>query len=313
MFYYEGLSCPVCGKVFFEDEDIVVCPKCGLPHHRGCWQTIGKCYEEHNHDTPAQWSRERAAEQPVDVPQESNATQKQFCTRCGMENAEFAEFCTRCGHPLRTADWHSSEPNTSVPPISEYSPYRYDGTAYSASEMIGEHNAEELAAVVDKNAQYYIPRFRNVVRTGSGGWNWAAFLLGPFWLFYRKQYGLGFLYFAVHMLANIAFSVAYAPVSLAETEEAMLAAETALMTSPVFFIAALLTMMYLILKIFLGVKGNDFYLQFCEKKLSDAKQKTPDLSTAEVASVGGVSLWVAILFYVLASMAVDFITLIAMH
>lgn len=312
MFYYEGLSCPVCGKTFSENEDIVVCPKCGLPHHRDCWKVIGKCFEDDNHDTPSQWSRERAAEPQVNVSPESDATQKQFCTRCGKENAEFAEFCTQCGHPLRTTDWHSPEPNTNVPPVSEYSPYRYDYTTYSASEMIGEHNAAELAAVVDKNAQYYIPRFRNVVRTGSGGWNWAAFLLGPFWLFYRKQYGLGLLYFAVHMLANVAFSVAYAPVSLAETEEAMLAAEAALMTSPVFFIATLLTMLYLILKIFLGVKGNDFYLQFCEKKLSNAKQKTPDLSTAEAASLGGVSLLISILFYVLASMAVDFITLILM-
>ena len=42
--YYEGLSCPVCAKAFTADEDIVVCPQCGLPHHRACWKSVGQCY-----------------------------------------------------------------------------------------------------------------------------------------------------------------------------------------------------------------------------------------------------------------------------
>ena len=31
MFFYEGQSCPVCGKAFAEKDDIVSCPECGAP------------------------------------------------------------------------------------------------------------------------------------------------------------------------------------------------------------------------------------------------------------------------------------------
>ena len=34
---YTGETCPVCNKVFQEDDDIVVCPDCGTPHHRKCY------------------------------------------------------------------------------------------------------------------------------------------------------------------------------------------------------------------------------------------------------------------------------------
>ena len=40
---YIGEICPVCGKSFTADDDIVVCPDCGTPHHRECYKTENKC------------------------------------------------------------------------------------------------------------------------------------------------------------------------------------------------------------------------------------------------------------------------------
>ena len=34
---YSGLCCPVCKVKFKDDDDIVVCPACGAPHHRSCY------------------------------------------------------------------------------------------------------------------------------------------------------------------------------------------------------------------------------------------------------------------------------------
>ena len=56
--YFEGLSCPVCNNPFVSDDDIVVCPQCGLPHHRECWKSIGQCFEHAKHGTSQQWSRD---------------------------------------------------------------------------------------------------------------------------------------------------------------------------------------------------------------------------------------------------------------
>ena len=60
MFFYDRLSCPVCKKPFTEGDDVVACPQCGLPHHRACWASEGKCHEFDKHGTPEQWSREKA-------------------------------------------------------------------------------------------------------------------------------------------------------------------------------------------------------------------------------------------------------------
>ena len=43
--------CPVCNNAFNENDDAVFCPECGTPHHRECWKTNGKCFNEHLHGT----------------------------------------------------------------------------------------------------------------------------------------------------------------------------------------------------------------------------------------------------------------------
>ncbi|MGN1051081.1 MAG: RING finger protein, partial [Acutalibacteraceae bacterium] len=46
---YIGYKCPVCEKNFHADDDIVVCPECGAPHHRSCYEQIGKCAFSEKH------------------------------------------------------------------------------------------------------------------------------------------------------------------------------------------------------------------------------------------------------------------------
>ena len=46
---YIGLKCPICGKPFTADDDIVVCPQCGAPYHRECYIKAGKCIYEDKH------------------------------------------------------------------------------------------------------------------------------------------------------------------------------------------------------------------------------------------------------------------------
>ncbi len=40
---YKGYECPVCHEQFQDGEDIVVCPECGTPHHRACYEENGAC------------------------------------------------------------------------------------------------------------------------------------------------------------------------------------------------------------------------------------------------------------------------------
>ncbi|MEG2081411.1 MAG: RING finger protein [Oscillospiraceae bacterium] len=40
---YDGEKCPICAKEFTEDDDVVVCPICGTPHHRSCYLNNKDC------------------------------------------------------------------------------------------------------------------------------------------------------------------------------------------------------------------------------------------------------------------------------
>ena len=46
---YTGVKCPVCHEVFDDESDVVVCPECGMPHHRSCYAEKGECAFEANH------------------------------------------------------------------------------------------------------------------------------------------------------------------------------------------------------------------------------------------------------------------------
>lgn len=296
MSYFEGLSCPVCSKPFASDEDIVVCPHCGLPHHRACWRNVGQCFAHEKHGTSEQWSRENAKTQATPA-----ATPKMnVCPKCATQNAEYAEFCSRCGHPLSAAEWHSTPVQTPPTPQTQaYAPYRVpEEEQYSSAETIDGVPADELAAVVGNNASYYISRFRRMSQGGFGGWNWSAFLLTPFWLLYRKQYLLGVVYFCVLIPAMIALlTLSTALESMVEVTSTSVVDIAAELEQYSFFIpCALLINIYAALMILLALKGNSFYFAQCKKKIRTIKSKTPDITVSELGTLGGTSAGIAILF-----------------
>ena len=178
MFFYEGFTCPVCNTFFQENDDIVSCPHCGLPHHRACWRQEGHCHLEQLHGTDEQWTRVEAEQAPANSAQTPQTKEyspmdeeQRVCPRCHTINPQFAEFCKRCGQALPTEDWHSETHHT--PPDAAYSPFRspfgYQSAAYSQSEQIGNHSAAEWEAIVGNNAAYYVPRFRRIENGGACG------------------------------------------------------------------------------------------------------------------------------------------------
>ncbi|MBR1725011.1 MAG: hypothetical protein IJ723_08375, partial [Ruminococcus sp.] len=55
---YIGEKCIVCGEAFAEHDDIVVCPDCGTPYHRACWQEKGSCINDELHSSQQTWQPE---------------------------------------------------------------------------------------------------------------------------------------------------------------------------------------------------------------------------------------------------------------
>lgn len=232
MFFYEGYTCPVCGKEFQKTDDIVACPKCGAPHHRECWKLEGHCHYAADHDTERQWKRPAEQAPSPDgaaVPPAPAAQNGKLCPSCGQKNTEYAEFCSRCGKELPASDWssvpppqnqapyggqqppYSGQPPYGAPPpygqpgaypppgsYGEYTPFRmpvfdpFGGVPHE--ETIDGVAAEDVVTFTGANSPYYLPRFYRITHGGSKvSWNWASFFLTPYWLLYRKNFLAGLL------------------------------------------------------------------------------------------------------------------------
>jgi predicted nucleic acid-binding Zn ribbon protein len=91
---YSGQICPCCNNVIQENDIVVVCPECGVPHHRSCWEASGcttfGCSQQRFDAAPAQ------AQPVAPAPAAAPAVQA-VCTTCGYPLSEDQGFCPHCG------------------------------------------------------------------------------------------------------------------------------------------------------------------------------------------------------------------------
>ncbi len=168
--------CPVCGNDFNDGDDVVFCPECGTPHHRECWKEIGRCVNQHFHNSgePVDhtYKRENVPVEPVFQSPENTAS-------VNGENG---------GNPLFT---RLNEPYESGGASAHY----IDGNPVYLYE-IG----------VGKNQEYYIPRFILMDKTKKSiSWNFVGFIFPLAWSLYRKMYKLAAIVFAIY-IALFSFS-----------------------------------------------------------------------------------------------------------
>lgn len=154
---YTGSRCPACNKKFTDEDDIVVCPICGAPHHRECYNERGECVFEEEHFTGKTWipspstasrktsssssssssssfSRSQQPARPVsmddqedkqaETPHSRNgrtntqtSTGKRICKSCNSENPSTNLFCNLCGN------WLGEEQGTAAPPNYGFNQY----------------------------------------------------------------------------------------------------------------------------------------------------------------------------------------------
>ncbi len=297
MFFYEGQSCPVCGKRFSETDDIVTCPVCGAPHHRACWQADGHCHFESTHGTPEQWSRRAQA---ADTAPRSST--ENLCPHCGAPNVQYAEFCGRCGRKLNANEWHSTAqtPHQNNTPFHEYTPFHtgFDplgGVAHN--EPFDEDvTAEDLAVAVGGNTAYYLPRFQKIRDGHTVQWNWAAFWITPYWLLYRKQYVSGILVSLFYLLYfALNYFVFYKSGALISTDvDPFMVSYEAGYLSVLF----LLSVAMVIVHVLFGLFANYMYLRTCKKRVRTAKETDPADFRTVLKTLGGVSfVWGAVSYF----------------
>ncbi|WP_444659823.1 RING finger protein [Caproiciproducens sp. R2] len=224
MIDYTGLNCPVCGKPFARDDDIVVCPECGAPYHRECYAKVGKCVFSDKHGTPAAWTPPQKEPKSADPAASGAENRTKRCPRCGSLNSQNAMFCDHCGQSLTmnqqdVAGFPKSGgfpqngfprngfPQNGFPQAGgpfppgqpgQPVPFIFDPMGgVNPNEPIGSVPAGDLAKLVQGNTQYYLPVFLNLKRFHRNRFNFSAFLFSGGWMLYRKQYRIGSVITAV--------------------------------------------------------------------------------------------------------------------
>ena len=173
---YSNYKCPVCNNQFTEDDDVVVCPECGTPHHRECYIQNGNCANADKHGT-----NEPIEVEFVDV-EENNDTSSQ----------------------TETAEKETENPQQIVQEVIE------EMKGGNGDYMLNGKHVSFYEAAIGKNQKYYIPHFMIMDKTKkSVSWNIAGFFVPLAWCLYRKMYKFAAIILALYvlMIGTIGFTI----------------------------------------------------------------------------------------------------------
>lgn len=91
---YKGQICDGCGKVFTENDDVVVCPECATPQHRECYNQNRTCVNSHRHGEGFTWTSPDGKNPVTEKKEEPVKTIP--CPNCGYNNPQGSESCKQC-------------------------------------------------------------------------------------------------------------------------------------------------------------------------------------------------------------------------
>lgn len=174
---YTGKICDGCREPLKEGDDIVVCPICGTPQHRSCYEKNNKCVNEYLHSTGFTWT---------DPDEEKRKAEAEQAVQQEQERPE------------------QSSPFVQATPQSMESVFMR-GVLYDPKDDIGGATVGEAADYIQNSAPRYISKFmKQKKKNGKLSWNWAAFFFAPYWFFYRKLYKVGAVFLALSVALSLA-------------------------------------------------------------------------------------------------------------
>lgn len=346
MLDYNGIKCPVCDIPFRSEDDIVVCPECGAPYHRECFQKEGKCVFDQLHEKGEEWQPPA----PPKAPDPTAEIKDKECPNCGTLNGHSALFCNRCGGSLlgEPQKYNNTIPTGTPPAYTTHSappptgafgstipPFAYDPMGgVSPAEFLDKNvTFGDASKLVKQNTSYYMPVFRYMKQTGRNKFNFSAFLFSGPWMLYRKQYKYGaivtaliFCIYLAYLFCSVFIS---SPILLdlmetvnmdisqgfSPTSEQMLALTAILSENPLLYFQISLPLicltLILIIMIVVGIRGNKMYMKHCigmVRKVKSANVANDPTMTLDIK--GGVNVSIAICMFVCYFVLVNIVPLL---
>ena len=240
---YIGKICPYCKTEFKEDDEIVVCSVCEMPHHKECWIENKACTTFGCTGTIA------GRDQNTDLE-----AIKKFCPQCGAKIEKDQKFCSYCGTPTSiTSEPHFKAANSydinqtyqNNNSSQQYYQYNTKYNAYAQQYSLD----QDLYNFIHSNQSTYITKFQRMEMLNTNvSWNWCSFFFNGFWYAYRRMPGIAAAYIGITFVLNLI---------------------------PVFGY-----ILQIILNIFSGIYGDYFYKKYVERELKIVKNM--DLSNKSV-------------------------------
>ncbi len=278
-----GNKCPVCQNNFHADDDVVVCPECGTPHHRDCYESLGHCANEELHKDGYDFSQDEEQNGNADVV---------ICKSCGKENDKYQFFCKYCAAPLQPEERNKTDNNTDQQqqPFGSAAggapfamPFMDPLGGVPADTDFGDDiTAGETAKYVKQNTPYFIRIFSNIKQFNRSKFNFAAALFSGGYLLYRKMYKLGAVIFGLEValyaammytvLANRSlyerFMSAYSS-GMGKSAEFLSSLNTS--DSLKLYIPAAFYILLIVAMIVIGANFNRWYMKHCKVEITKIK------------------------------------------
>ncbi len=196
MAIFENDICPVCQKVFEEGDDIVVCPECGTPHHRECYNQLGKCANSALHGEGFVFKRAASEKTENSKQEEQNSSVPPF----------FANLVADIEKQNKSENAENLRQGADNPAQNPFVPPRLDGQDGMGIKEIDGQPVAYVATAVGANARRFVNVFS---KNKTLGWNWSALIFGPYYFLYRKMIREGLFLAAVEAVLRILVSMLF--------------------------------------------------------------------------------------------------------
>lgn len=292
----EKISCVVCNAYLFEEDDVVHCPVCGAPHHRECYNKIGKCAMEEYHGTENEYRKPENESEIIKETESETVT----CSICKEKFPKDEPKCPKCSAPQFSK-------------IGSFQFFDFLGGIPKDFKIEEDITANEAKKFVIANTHRYIPKFASLNKSNKGSWNWLAFLFPACWFLSRKMYKSGIILglltiissFFSYPLSNILVT-SMPSGTYAESVQWMMS-QMPQIDSNVLIFAVLGSLLLLTIRIICGVFGDWFYRQHVVKTIREIKSNSEDIDF-DYRKKGGVNT----LLFMLSFMALEYLPSIIM-
>ena len=268
MLEYQGQPCMICGKVFAEGDDIVTCPECGTPYHRGCWKEVGHCVNESLHVSGGSWMLDRkkaAAEERSAAKREEEA--QQAADRERGDQPQMINAGLYDGVRLNPAD-----PCIGLDPDEPY----------------GDATMRDVADFVSTNKFYYLPLFHFMKKTGRKfSFNLLSLFFPELYFANRRMWAMSI----VTICISVALRIPHAIVTFQEmTNLSVPGIDSSTEAFQTIYSACSIS--WMVIQALCCIFANYLYYRFTVRRVNSIRKSAPTEETAAVMirGAGGTSL-----------------------